>query len=120
MKTLILLLSLLTLNISYGFEMVVNPQLGLGFRGGSEGVNNGSVGYATAKVALFEHEVKDFNQLNFASLGLNYQSDGKWAASFSPISFSTLSGATVGIDYIHEEDDVKGGKIGVFFGVTIK
>ena len=120
MKKLILLLTVLCINTSFAFEAVVNPQLAVGFRGGEDGVSDGSVGYATAKVAFFEHEVKDFNQLNFFSLGLNYQTDGEFAASFSPISFSTLSGATVGVDYIHEEDGVKGGKVGVFFGVTFK
>ena len=120
MKIIISLILCLFISQSFAMEMTLNPQLGIGFRGGKDKVSDGSVGYATAKVAFFEHEVKDFNQLNFLSLGLNYQTDGEWAASVSPISFSTLSGATVGVDYILEEDGVKGGKVGVFFGITFK
>jgi hypothetical protein len=114
-----LLLLLVSFNL-FAIETVVQPMLVAGFRPGDTTTSNGSAGYVGGKVSFLKHETKDFNQINLMALGLNYQTDGKFSVSVSPISFTTLGGATIGLDLIKKESDAKGGAVGFFVGMTFK
>ena len=54
------------------------------------------------------------------SLGLNYQDDQKWSASITPISISSLTGMTFGLDYIPKAKNVDGDVFGVFIAIKFK
>lgn len=114
--TIALMLSSLT---CLAMDLEFKPILAVGNRFGSGDINNKGAFYATAKMTTLKVEVADFKTINFLSLGLNYQDDKKWATSISPISISSLSGITIGVDYIPKTKDVNGGVIGAFIGIRI-
>lgn len=120
----ILLLMALTLIATYAFksdamELEAKPILSLGHRFGDQELNGDGAFYVSAKMTTLTHEIADFKTLNFMALGINYQDDRKWAASISPISISTLSGLTVGVDYIPKTKNVDGDILGIFLGIKI-
>lgn len=124
MKNLLLLLALIMV-ATYAFkadalEFEPNPMLAAGHRFGDQSLNGNGAFYVSAKMTTLAHEIDDFKTLNFMSLGLNYQSDRKWAASISPISISSLSGMTFGLDYIPKTKNVNGDVIGAFIAIKFK
>lgn len=118
-KLLLVVISLLSFSVS-SMELAIEPHIAAGIRGGDESLNDGVAGYVSGKLSFIKQEVDNFNELNFMALGVNYQSDGKFALAVSPLSFSSLSGLTIGVDYILKEDDVKGGNYGLFIGMKFK
>lgn len=122
MRTFITIMAFMGIVIStnaFSMDLEFKPIVAVGNRFGSGDINNKGAFYATAKMTTLKVEVDDFKTINFLSLGLNYQDDRKWATSISPISISSLSGITIGVDYIPKTKDVNGGTIGAFIGIKI-
>lgn len=119
MKFLLAILLSLSVGVATAseFEFDPKPMVVVGHRFGNSELNGNGAFYVSAKMNLFQKEVKDFKTLNFMSLGLNYQDDKKWAMSVSPISISSLSGMTFGVDYIPKTKEVNGDVFGVFIGI---
>lgn len=116
--TLTLIISLFSLS-SLAMDLTFKPGIAGGFRSGKESLNDNPVAYAGVKFHLLSHEIDGgFKSLNFLGAGLNYQSDNKFSFSVSPISVSTFTGMTIGLDLFIKEKDVKGGNVGLFIGYT--
>ena len=101
-------------------ELDVTPMVTAGHRFGSDDLNGDGAFYGSFKLTTLSVEVGDFKQVNFMALGINYQDDKKWAASVSPLSLTSLSGLTIGFDYIPKTNNVNGDVLGVWIGYKFK
>lgn len=116
MKMILVLVSLMVSISSIAIETEIQPIVSFGKRFGEGNTNNQGATYASFKMNLFKSDLANFRTLNMMSLGLNYQDDKKWALSISPVSVSSMTGLTFGVDLMKTETDVKGGTVGLFIG----
>lgn len=116
----VFLLSLVFISSSHSFELEANPMVSIGHRFGNEDLNGKSAMYVSLKFTTLNKELSRSRKLHLGAVGLNYQDDKKWAYSISPISVSSDSGLTFGVDYIPTSNNVNGGKFGAFIGFTFE
>jgi hypothetical protein len=125
MRNLIILIAFIliatgTINKAEAVDIDVSPLVAAGHRFGNDDLNGDGAFYGSFKLTTMSMEVGDFKQINFLSLGINYQDDKKWAASISPLSLTSLSGMTLGFDYIPKTNNVNGDILGVWIGYKFK
>jgi len=101
-------------------ELDVTPMVAAGHRFGNDDLNGDGAFFGSFKLTTMSVEVGDFKHVNFMALGVNYQDDKKWAASVSPISLTSLSGMTIGFDYIPKTNNVNGDTLGIWFGYKFR
>jgi hypothetical protein len=114
MKTIFTLIFLTIETNVLALDTEVMPILAVGHRMGNGNINNKGATYASAKLNLVKSDLADFRTLNLMSLGVNYQDDKKWVLSVSPISVTSMTGLTVGVDLMMTEKNVNGGTVGLF------
>lgn len=117
---IILMLALLTVTTLANAKVELNPLVAVGHRFGNSELNGDSAFYVSAKMTTFVFEVETFKYINLLSPGINFQDDGKWALSVSPISISSMSGLTFGLDYIPKTKNVKGSEYGLFVALKFQ
>jgi hypothetical protein len=117
MKKSLLIVSFILMSSNIlAFDSEAMPIVSLGHRFGANNLNDPSATYGSLKLNLLKSDLADFRTLNMLSLGVNYQDDKKWAFSVSPLSVSSMSGLTIGLDVVFKEKNVKGGFVGFSIG----
>lgn len=116
MKKFLMIILMALSTSAFAIDTEAMPIVSVGHRFGDGNLNNTGATYASLKLNLLKHDLADFRTLNLMSLGVSYQDDKKWALSVSPISVSSMTGLTFGVDLMLKEKDVKGGTFGLSIG----
>lgn len=119
MKTLMVLLSMLLAPSASALELDVHVLGAAGYRMGRYEFMKIQPGafYLSGKLTTMGHAMYPWAYANFFSPSINYQTDGRFAYGFSPVSITAENGVTAGLDIIFVRKGVRGGNAGVFVGL---